>query len=137
LPIHSRIHAPDGLAANPNYSHVIVAHGELAFISGQVAVDATGAVVGAGDIALQTRQVLANVGACLESIGASWADVVKTSWYLRDMRHVRIVRDERDRVLLPALGGKPMPASTLIEVSRLVRDDLLIEMDAICALPTR
>ena len=137
MPIDERVHAPAGLSANPGYSHVVVASGPLAFISGQVALDATGAVVGVGDIAVQTRQVLANVGACLETVGATWADVVKTSWYLRDMSHLQIVRDERDRVMVPALGGKPMPASSLMEITGLFRDDLLVEMDAICAVPPR
>jgi enamine deaminase RidA (YjgF/YER057c/UK114 family) len=135
MPIDTHHPAPAGLAVNPGYSHVVVASGRIAHVSGQVALDASGELVGGDDLALQTRQVLANVGACLHAVGATWADVVKTSWYLRDVTGVQVVRDERDRVLKPILGDGPMPASTLIEVSRLFRDDLLIEMDVIAAVP--
>ena len=134
MPIERHL-SPAGLATNPGYSHVVVASGPLLFVSGQVAFDATGELVGPGDLAAQTRQVLANVEACLTEAGAGWADVVKLGWYVQDATQVQTVRDIRDEVLGPVLQGRPMPASTLIEVANLFRDDLLIEVDAVAALP--
>jgi enamine deaminase RidA (YjgF/YER057c/UK114 family) len=134
MPIERHL-SPAGLATNPGYSHVVVASGPLVFVSGQVAFDATGELVGPGDLAAQTRQVLANVEACLTEAGAGWPDVVKLGWYVQDAAHVQTVRDVRDEILGPALQRRPMPASTLIEVANLFRDDLLIEVDAVAALP--
>ena len=135
MPIDSLLPAPAGLLANPGYSHVVVASGPLAFVSGQIALDADGAVVGAGDMGAQTRQVLANVGAALDALGATWADVAKTTWFVTDVGLVQALRDERDRVLGPVLGDRPFPASTLVEVSSLVRPDLLVELDVVVAVP--
>src|SRR5512142_1940500 len=80
----------------PGYSHAVQAAG-LIFVSGQVAFDAHGAVVGVGNLGEQARQAFRNLGAVLEAAGASFADVVKLTYFVRDVEAVgaiRVVRDE-------------------------------------------
>ena len=134
MPTHDRITAPDGLLPGNGYAHAVVASGRTAYVSGQVALDADGQLVGAGDVGAQAEQCLANLGRVLDALGASWAEVAKLGWYVLDAGQVQAVRDARDRVLRPVLG-EPNPASTLVQVAALVRPDLLVEVDAVVALP--
>jgi enamine deaminase RidA (YjgF/YER057c/UK114 family) len=119
---------PDGLARPHGYSHVVVAPVEsIVFVSGQVPLDAEGNLVGAGDVAAQARQVFQNLSIALEAAETSWSNVVKLNFFVRDvseMPAVRTIRDEHVDTANP-------PASTLIEISRLFRDDVLIEVDAV------
>jgi enamine deaminase RidA (YjgF/YER057c/UK114 family) len=108
---------------------VDVPAGRTLYIAGQVAFDVQGNVVGKGDVRAQTEQVFRNLKTALESAGASFADVVKMNWYVRDVSQVAIYREVREQFL----GTGPRPASTLVEVKGLVRDDLLIEVEAIAA----
>jgi reactive intermediate/imine deaminase len=110
----------------PGYSHAMRAGG-LLFVSGQVPLDASGAVVGVDDMAAQTRQVFRNLGAVLEAAGATFADVVKLTYFVRDISAVAAIRAARDEFIDTA---NP-PASTLVEVSRLFMPDLLIEVEAV------
>lgn len=110
----------------------VVRAGRLVFVSGCVATDAQGRTVGASDIVAQARQVHDNLKQCLAAAGATFADVCKVTVFLRDARDrekVNMVRRE--------YFGSSRPASTLVEISRLVRDDLLMEMEAIAVLPER
>lgn len=112
-----------------HYAHVVRA-GRLVFVSGCVATDERGRTVGAGDVVAQARQVHDNVGRCLAAAGASFADVCKVTVFLTnvaDREKVNAVRKE--------YFGTSRPASTLVEVSRLVREDLLIEIEATAVLP--
>lgn len=113
----------------PNgYSHVVVAPaGRIVHVSGQVPLDADGELVGAGDVAAQTSQVFENLTTALEAAGASWADVVKLGIFLRDVGAIAAVRSVRDEYV----DLERPPASTLVEVSSLFRDDVLVEVDAI------
>ena len=121
---------PPGLAPPRGYTHVVdVPAGRTLYIAGQVAFDVQGNVVGKGDVRAQTEQVFRNLKTALESAGASFADVVKMNWYVRDVSQVAIYREVREQFL----GTGPRPASTLVEVKGLVRDDLLIEVEAIAA----
>ncbi|MBO2454698.1 RidA family protein [Actinomadura barringtoniae] len=124
---------PPGLALGPGYSHVVVADapGRLVAVSGQIALDAGGQLVGVGDLAAQTRQVLANLHAALAAAGADWDHVVKIGYYLTDVTQVAVMRAARDEIVPAAFA----PASTLVEVSRLVRPDLLVEIDALAVIP--
>lgn len=100
---------------------------KLIFVSGQLAQDQNGNVVGVGDIKAQTRQVLENMRAVLEDSGASLDNVVKVTVYLtnlkEDFKGVHEVRAE--------YFPENPPASTLVEVSKLVLDELLVEIEAI------
>jgi 3-hydroxyisobutyrate dehydrogenase len=102
----------------------------LLFLSGQVALDGAGEVVGEGDMTRQSEYVYEVIGKLLASAGASFDDVVKLTTYLTDISQVGAHREVRVRYL-PA---EP-PASTLVEVSRLVRPGLMVEVDVVAAVP--
>jgi enamine deaminase RidA (YjgF/YER057c/UK114 family) len=116
-----------------NYSHLVrleVGDAVLLFLSGQVALDGAGEEVGEGDMTRQSEYVYEVIGKLLASAGASFDDVVKLTTYLTDISQVGAHREVRVRYL-PA---EP-PASTLVEVSRLVRPGLMVEVDVVAAVP--
>ncbi|HEX6442742.1 MAG TPA: RidA family protein [Stellaceae bacterium] len=118
----------------PPISHYCdsVRFGDLLFISGIVGVDDKGRVVGEGDAARQTRQLFANMKKVLDAAGASFADVLKVTVFLTNI-------DDRARInpVRQEFFGAARPASTLVEVSKLVRPDLLVEIEAVVGLPQR
>lgn len=121
---------PAGLSTPTGYSHVVTARGgRTIYVAGQVALDAVGELVGQGDLAAQTRQVFANLDVALKAGGASFADVVKVNYYVRDASQVQVIRDIRAQYV-----GKEMPASTLVEVSRLARPEFLIEIEVVAVV---
>ncbi|HEV8584295.1 MAG TPA: RidA family protein [Methylomirabilota bacterium] len=114
-----------------HFTHVVRA-GRLVFVSGCVASDENGKTVGGSDIVAQTRQVHENIKRCLAAAGATFADICKVTVFLKnvaDREKVNTVRKE--------YFGAHRPASTLLEISRLVRDDLLIEIECTAVLPER
>lgn len=117
------------------YSHAVVATGKLAFVAGQVALDAEGRLVGPGDLAAQTAQALRNLEAVLRELGADWSHVVRLNWYLVDVSQIQTIRDALDAFLRPVLGDGPRPASTLLQAAALFRPDVLVEVDAVVAPP--
>ncbi|HKA37470.1 MAG TPA: RidA family protein [Thermoanaerobaculia bacterium] len=123
---------PAGLQNNPNYTHaVVVEEGRLVFVSGQVARDAAGKVVGPGDMKSQARQVFENLKIALEAAGSDFAHVVRLNSYLTDMNQMAAYRDVR----VQYFGDLPRPpASTTIGVSRLVDPDLLLEVEAVAVV---
>jgi reactive intermediate/imine deaminase len=120
----------DSVSSPPGYSHAMQAGG-LIFVSGQVAFDQHGSVVGIGDVGEQARQAFRNLGAVLEAAGASFADVAKLTYFVRDIEAVGAIRAARDEFIDTA---NP-PASTLVEVSRLFVPELLIEIEAVAVAP--
>ena len=115
----------------PRYTQGILAEGKrLLFIAGQTGVDADNNVVGKGDVAAQTEQVLKNMKAVLDEAGASFADIVKITTYITDPRF----RDGLNPARLKYFGENP-PASTLVVVSGLADPDYLVEIEAIAVLP--
>jgi reactive intermediate/imine deaminase len=123
-----RFLSPDTLAPPFGYSHVVDAPaGRIVYVSGQVPLNTDGQLVGQGDFEAQTRQVFENLSAALEAAGAAWADVVKLNYFLRNVGQIATVRSVRDEYVDTA---RP-PASTLVEVSGLFRDDVLIEIEAV------
>jgi enamine deaminase RidA (YjgF/YER057c/UK114 family) len=124
--------SPDGLASPAGYSHVVtIPSGRLVWTSGQIATDASGAVVGVGDWERQTRQVFENLTRALEAAGAEWSRVVKLAYFVvavSDLPTIRAVRDEFVDTSKP-------PASTLVQVAGLLHPDLLIEVEAVAWLP--
>jgi enamine deaminase RidA (YjgF/YER057c/UK114 family) len=103
----------------------------LLFVSGQVPLDADGSVVGVGDMGEQARQAFRNLGTVLEAAGASFADVVKLTYFVRDVDAVAAIRAARDAFVDTA----DPPASTLVEVSRLFLPEILIEIEAVALAP--
>jgi len=123
-----RFLSPETLPSPAGYSHVVeVRAARVIYVSGQVPLDRDGRLLGEGDLEAQTRQVFENLQAALDAAGASWADVVKLNYYLVDASELTAVRAIRDEYVDTAHP----PASTLVEVSRLFRDDVLIEIDAV------
>jgi enamine deaminase RidA (YjgF/YER057c/UK114 family) len=121
------IHRPTG------YTHVVeVTAGRPVYLSGQVAIDPSGAVVGAGDVRAQARQVFENLRSALEAVGAGFDQVVKLNFYLVDATQLPAVREVRDEYV----DTRQPPASTAVEVRRLVREDLLIEVEAVAVIAT-
>ena len=116
----------------PPISHYCdaVRFGDLLFISGIVGVDEGGRVVGEGDAARQTRQLFENMKKVLDAAGAGFADVLKVTVFLTNI-------DDRARInpVRQEFFGSARPASTLVEVSKLVRPDLLVEIEAVVGLP--
>lgn len=102
----------------------------LLFFSGQVGLDSTGALRGAGDLRAQAQQAFENLRAGLRAAGASFADVIKLTFYVVDASQVAVLREVRDQFVNSAAP----PASTLVEVQRLFRDDVLVEIEAIAAV---
>jgi enamine deaminase RidA (YjgF/YER057c/UK114 family) len=90
-------------------------------------IDPTWALVGPGDLRAQTGQVFDNLRAALEAVGAGFDQVVKLTYYLVDATQLPIVREVRDQYV----NTQQPPASTAVEVRRLVRDELLIEVEAV------
>jgi enamine deaminase RidA (YjgF/YER057c/UK114 family) len=135
MPVTDRLTTAPGVAPGPGFAHAVSVTGRLAFVSGQVALDADGALVGPGDLAAQTRQALANLHAIIRALGADWPDVARFNWYVLDASAVQVVRAVRDEMIRPVLGDRANPASSLVQVAALVRPELLIEVDAVVALP--
>lgn len=124
---------PSGLAPAHGYTHAVVAKpGKLIFLSGQVANDPSGQLVGKGDLKAQTEQVFANLKTALAAAGATFNDVVKITWYIKGYKpeDLPILRGIRDKYVNTA---EP-PASTLVGVASLFQDDYLIEVDAIAVV---
>ncbi|UNZ16744.1 RidA family protein [Streptomyces sp. 891-h] len=122
----THIAAPEGLAPGNGYSHLVIGEGRLVAISGQVALDAHGEVVGEGDPEAQAEQVFSNLRRCLEEAGAGFADVVKFTFFVTDLSVMPALRAVRDRYLDP---GR-LPACSAVQVAGLVRPELLIEVEA-------
>ncbi len=105
------------------------ASGTLLFISGLTARDPDGNVVGAGDIKLQTETILENMRKLLAVAGGSMADIVKVTVFIRDMELFDQIHEVRRRYF-----SEPYPASSMVEVSRLVSPEHLIEIEAVAAI---
>jgi enamine deaminase RidA (YjgF/YER057c/UK114 family) len=122
---------PQGIAPGFGYSHVVTATGRLIAISGQVALDEAGRLVGAGDPEAQTRQVFENLRRCLLAADATFADVVKFTYYLTDLAALPAIRAVRDEFIDTA---RP-PASSAVQVVSLVLPELLVEIEAFAVVP--
>ena len=125
---------PDAVSKPGAYTHVVEATGNrIVFISGQVALDKDGNVVGAGDLSTQAEQVFQNLQACLASVGATFADVTKMTTFIVGYQAAR------DRAVLGAVRQKYLPASnppasTLVGVQALATPDIMIEIEATAVL---
>lgn len=119
---------PQSMPPAKGYTQVVeVRNGRTIYVSGQVAVNQHGELVGPGDLAAQTRQVFENIKSALEASGASFNDVVKLTFFVTDIAQMQTVRDIRDSYV----NTKNPPASSAVEVSKLVNDQFLIEIEAI------
>lgn len=120
------IGTPDGVAAGVGYSHVVSGRGRWVAISGQVAFDENNVLVGEGDAAAQAKQVFENLRCCLAAAGATFADVVKLTFFVTDMAIMPAVRVARDAVI----DAERPPASSAVQVAGLILPELLLEVEA-------
>jgi enamine deaminase RidA (YjgF/YER057c/UK114 family) len=124
---------PSGLHNNPAYSHVVVASGaRTIYISGQVATDEEGRVVGEGDIAAQTTQVMQNLGLALKAAGASYSNIVKITTFV--VGYKPELRPSIGKARSVFFEGMEPPASTLVGVSALAAPEWMIEIEAVAVL---
>lgn len=112
-----------------HFSDAVVA-GRTVYVSGLVATNAAGDLVGAGDVVEQTRQIFRNLKLILDAAGATPADVAKVTIFMRDVSQRPLINPIRQEFF-----GPHRPASTLVETSRLVRDEYLLEIEAVAQLP--
>ncbi len=123
---------PPAMAKPTGYSHVAeVTGGRLVYVAGQVALDKDGNLVGARDLKAQTVQVFENIKTALAAVGGDFSNVIKMNYYVLDATQRMVVRDVRSQYL----DAENPPASTFVQVSALVLDDFLIEIEAVAALP--
>src|SRR5262249_59010595 len=99
------------------------------YISGQIAFDKDGTLVGAGDMKAQAEQVFKNLQTALTAAGAKFSDVVKMNSYITDMSKVQAVRDVRARYF-----AETAPASTFVQVAGLGRPELLLEVGVVAVV---
>jgi enamine deaminase RidA (YjgF/YER057c/UK114 family) len=137
-PVEGRVEYlnPDALNKNPAFTNVILVTGpaKTVYIGGQDAVDASGAIVGKGDIKAQTEQVLKNIQAALAAAGAQLEHVVKWNLYIVEGQPLQAGFEAFQRVW----DNRPNPpAISACFVSGLANPDFLLEMDAIAVVPQK
>jgi reactive intermediate/imine deaminase len=104
--------------------------GELLYVSGIVAVDGDGSLVGGADVVAQTRQVFENMRAVLDAAGCGFHDVVKVTVFLTDIDDRPLINPVRQEVF-----GATRPASTLVEVPRLAVEGAKVEIECVALVP--
>ncbi len=109
--------------------------GKLVYIAGQAAVDSSGNLVGKGDAAAQTRQVLQNIGHVLAGAGADFSNVVEFTTYVVGRPSVQGYLQGRSEVYPEIFPNGDYPPNTLLVVAGLVNEDFLVEIKAVAALP--
>ncbi len=113
------------------FPHAVSVEGKrLIVVSGQLAWDKNGAVVGKSDMRTQFRQVCENIKEALAAAGATWSDVIKTNTYVTNMDEFFECTDIRQEYF-----GPGNPTSTTIEVTRLAHPDMWIEIEAMAVIP--
>jgi enamine deaminase RidA (YjgF/YER057c/UK114 family) len=123
----THIAAPQGVAPGAGYTHVVTGSGRLIAVSGQVALDEQGELVGQGDPQAQARQVFENLRRCLAAAGATFADVIKLTYYVTDVAYLPAIRAVRTEFA----GTDRLPASTAVQVVALVGPEFLMEIEAL------
>ena len=124
---------PNTMPQSVGYSQLAtVTGGTLVFISGQVALDKSGNVVGKNDFRAQVQQVFENLNAAVESAGGTFDDVVKLNSYLVDLSpsNLAAFREVRDKYV----NVKTPPASTAVQVQGLFRSEFLVEIEAVAVV---
>jgi 2-iminobutanoate/2-iminopropanoate deaminase len=112
------------------YNQAIVASGQMIFVSGQIAIEPSiNQIVYTDDVSKQTEQVMANLQAVLQEAGATWANVVKTNVFLKNMADFATVNAVYSQYFDPDHA----PARACVEVARLPKD-VLVEIDCIAVI---
>ena len=127
---------PDTLNKNRAFTNVVVVSGPVKtiYVGGQDAVDGSGNIVGKGDLAAQTEQVLRNIQAALEAAGAELDHIVKWNLFVVQGQDLRTGLQVFQRVW----GNRPNPPTiSFAFVSGLANPDFILEMDAIAVVPVQ
>jgi enamine deaminase RidA (YjgF/YER057c/UK114 family) len=121
---------PSTMPAPSGYSYAVKQSGTPVYISGQVAIDGGGKLVGEGDAAAQTEQVFANLKTVVEAAGGTMADIVKLTIYVTDAAYRPAVAAARQK----HFAAGQYPASTYLVISGLALPQLLVEIEAIAVV---
>lgn len=133
---HFELLAPNTMPTSVGYSQVaIVTGGILVFVSGQVALDKSGDVIGKDDFRAQVQQVFENLKVAIEAAGGTFDDIVKLNSYLTDLSpaHLAEFREVRDKYV----NVKNPPASTAVQVQRLFRSEFVVEIEAVAVVKNK
>ena len=122
-----KIRKPSGIFSQAT---VVEAEGRLVFISGMTARRPDGTIAGIGDITAQTRQVCENIKSAVESAGGTLDHVCRVDVFIRNMEHFQAIHEVRKQYFKP-----PLPASTMVEISKMTSPEYLIEINAIAVVP--
>ncbi|HET6587723.1 MAG TPA: RidA family protein [Oleiagrimonas sp.] len=123
---------PASLPPAHGYSHIVIAPvGRLVTISGQVAMDSKGNIVGKGDFAKQCAQVFENIDRALKAVGLTYANVTRTDMFVTNLSHLSALRKCRTHYL-PA---KHPPAANLAKVDSLFLPGLMLEVSVQAVIP--
>ena len=119
------------------YSHGVVASGgELVVVAGQVGIDRAGRLVGA-DVGSQTKQTLENIRAVLAAAGCTMRDVVRFQTFLTRAEDIPGFMQARREAFPSYFADGTYPPNTLVVISRLVRPELVVEIEAMAVKPSR
>ena len=124
---------PQTLPAPHGYSQAAVidlGNCKMVMISGQVALDTQGNLVGKDNFEQQADQIFKNIKNVVEAAGGNMNDLIKIGYYVLDISQLNALRSVRDRYA----NVKTPPASTLVQVSKLYRNDVLLEVDAVAVI---
>lgn len=127
---------PSSVAAPKGYSHVAqvdLGNCRMIIMSGQVALDKQGNLVGKDNFEQQAEQVFSNIRNIIKAVGGTTNDIVKLGYYIIDASNIQTLRNVRDKFI----NTKNPPASTLVQVSKLFRDDVLLEVEATAIIPKK
>ena len=126
---------PEGACpAQGLYSHVgVFGGGPMMFVAGQLAVAPDGSVVGCNDFGAQFKQVFANLGDVLRGINAGWNDVIKFTTYMVHSQDIDTFMGLRADLFPKLFDGPLFPPNTLLMVDRLVKEEFLVEVEAVVA----
>jgi len=126
------LNPPGACVAQGLYSHATrVPGGAMYFVAGQLAVAPDGSVAGRHDFPVQFHQVFDNLAAVIEGLGATFDDVVKFSTFLVHEQHIELFMQLRAQ-RFPKLFKSPLyPPNTMLVVKRLVKEDFLLEVEAV------
>jgi enamine deaminase RidA (YjgF/YER057c/UK114 family) len=114
------------------YSHVTeVPAGKTLYIAGQLSVGLDGSVVGKDDFGAQMRQVLDNLGAVLRGTGLGYNNIIKFTTYLVHSQDIDSFMKIRAEMFPKLFGGTKYPPNTLLIVDRLVKEEFLLEIEAV------
>ncbi|KSV66558.1 endoribonuclease L-PSP [Sinorhizobium sp. GW3] len=124
--VSNKLAVPNG---HFSQASVAEARGRFVFISGMTARRADGTIAGIGDVSEQTRQVLENVKAAVEAAGGTLDDICRVDVFVRNIEHFDKIHKVRREYFV-----KDAPASTMVEVSKMVSPEYLIEINAIAVI---